>query len=86
MVNENIQSKIEGDGRFWTSNASSVARLFQNKVMFSLKMMLIYDEHKDISFFLSALPLSPTPYRRLSHVVFVVDSTEASEGSKMLSA
>ena len=39
-----IQSEIDGDDRLWTGNASPVARLFQNKVMFLLKIMLIYDE------------------------------------------
>ena len=29
---------------WWTSNASSVVHLFQNKVMLLLKIMLIYDE------------------------------------------
>ena len=32
------------DDRLWTSNAFSVARLFQNKVMFLLMIMLIYDK------------------------------------------
>ena len=36
--------KIEGDDRLLTRNASSVMLLFQNKVMFLLKIMLIYDE------------------------------------------
>ena len=35
---------IEADDRLWTSNASPVTRLFQNKVMFLLKIMLITDE------------------------------------------
>ena len=33
-----------GYNRLWTSNASSVTLLFQNKVMLLLKIMLIYDE------------------------------------------
>ena len=32
----------EGDDQFWFSNAAHVACLFQNKVMFLLKIMLIY--------------------------------------------
>ena len=32
------------DDRLWTSNASPVARLFRNKVMFLLMIMLIYDK------------------------------------------
>ena len=36
--------KIEGYNRLLTSNASFVTLLFQNKVMFLLKIMLIYDE------------------------------------------
>ena len=35
---------MEGDDRLLTSNASSVPLLFQNKVMFLLKIMLIYDD------------------------------------------
>ena len=35
---------IEADVRLWTSNASPVTRLFQNEVMFLLKIMLISDE------------------------------------------
>ena len=35
---------MEGDGLLWTSHASPVARLFQNKVTFLLKIMPIYDE------------------------------------------
>ena len=38
------RSYIEGDGRLWTSNAVPVTCLFQNKVMFLLKIMLIYDD------------------------------------------
>ena len=32
------------DDELWTSNASPVMHLFQNKVMFLLKIMLISDE------------------------------------------
>ena len=32
------------DDRLWTRNAFSVARLFQNKVMFLLMIMLIYEK------------------------------------------
>ena len=35
---------MEGDDRLLTRNASSVPLLFQNKVMFLLKIMLIDDE------------------------------------------
>ena len=43
------QSKIEVDDRLWTSNAGAVACFFFfffffNKVIFLLKIMLIYDE------------------------------------------
>ena len=41
------QSKIEIDDRLWTSNAGAVACFFLfffNKVIFLLKIMLIYDE------------------------------------------
>ena len=38
------QSWIEGDDRLGTSDAVLVARLSQNKVMFLLKVILIYDE------------------------------------------
>ena len=33
---------MEGDDQFWFSNAAHVTCLFQNKVMFVLKIMLIY--------------------------------------------
>ena len=46
-----IQSEVEVDDRLGTSHASPVARLFQNKVMFLLKIILIYD----------TLPLSDQP-------------------------
>ena len=36
--------ELEVDDRLWTSNTSPVARLFQNKLMFLLKIMLIYDK------------------------------------------
>ena len=36
--------ELEVDDRLWTSNASPVVRLFQNKLMFLLKIMLIYDK------------------------------------------
>ena len=37
-----MQSEIDGDDRLWTSNADPVvACLFQNKVMFLLKIMLM---------------------------------------------
>ena len=39
-----IKCEVEGDDRLWTSNASPIALLFQNKVMFLLKIMLISDE------------------------------------------
>jgi len=39
-----IKSEVEGDDRLWTSNASPVALLFQDKLMFLLKIMLISDE------------------------------------------
>ena len=32
------------DDRSWTSNASPIAHLFRNKVMFLLMIMLIYDK------------------------------------------
>ena len=32
------------DDRLWTSNASPVVRLFRNKVMFLLMIMLIFDK------------------------------------------
>ena len=35
---------IEAGDRLWTSNVSLLARLFQNKVMFLLKSMQIYDK------------------------------------------
>ena len=34
--------EVEGDDQFWTSNASPVTHLFQNNVMFLLKIMLIF--------------------------------------------
>ena len=37
-------TKTEGDDRLWTSNASPVACLSQNKLMFLLKILLIYDK------------------------------------------
>ena len=37
-----MQSEIDGDDRLWPSNAAPVvACLFQNKVMFLLKIMLM---------------------------------------------
>ena len=33
-----------GDDRLWTSNDTLITCLFQNKVMFVLKVMLIYDK------------------------------------------
>ena len=39
-----IQSEIEVDDRLWTSNTSHVARLFQNEVVFLLKITLFYDK------------------------------------------
>ena len=33
---------MEGDDQFWFSNAAHVACLFQNKVKFLLKIMLIF--------------------------------------------
>ena len=38
------QSWIEGDDRLGTSDAAPVACLSQNKVMFLLKVILIFDE------------------------------------------
>ena len=38
------KSQIEGEDRLWTRNAAPVECLLQNKVMFLLKIMLIYDE------------------------------------------
>ena len=38
-----IQSEVEVQDRLGTSHASPVASLFQNKVMFLLKIILIYD-------------------------------------------
>ena len=37
-----MQSEI--DDRLWTTNTSLVERLIQNKVMFLLKIMLIYNK------------------------------------------
>ena len=39
-----IQSEIEDANQLWTSNAAPDVCLFQNKVMFPLKIILIYDE------------------------------------------
>ena len=39
-----IQSEIEDANQLWTSNAAPDVCLFQNKVLFLLKIMLIYDE------------------------------------------
>ena len=39
-----IQSEIEDADQLWTSNAAPDVCLFQNKVMFPLKIILIYDE------------------------------------------
>ena len=39
-----MQAEIKGDDRLWTSNASPVAPFSQNKVMFLLKILLIFDE------------------------------------------
>ena len=36
--------ELEVDDRLWTSNTSPVARLFQNKLMFLLKITLIYEK------------------------------------------
>ena len=33
-----IQSEIEGEDQFWSSNAAPIMCLFQNKVMFLLKI------------------------------------------------
>ena len=39
-----MQAEIEGDDRLWTTSASPFTHLFQNEVMFLLKIMLIYDK------------------------------------------
>ena len=39
-----IQFEIQGDDVLWISNADPVVCLFQNKVMFLLKIILIYDK------------------------------------------
>ena len=39
-----IQSEIEDADQLWTSNAAPDVCLFQNKVVFLLKIILIYDE------------------------------------------
>ena len=39
-----IQSEMEGGNWWWTSNAALFACLFQNKVMFKLKTLLISDQ------------------------------------------
>ena len=39
-----IKAEVEADDRLWTSNASPIALLFQNKMMFLLKILLISDE------------------------------------------
>ena len=44
MIRRKIQREIEGDDRFWTSNAAPVAYLVQNEVTFRLKIKLIYEE------------------------------------------
>ena len=41
MIKEIVESEI-GDNWLWTSNATPAACLFQNKVMFMLKIMLFY--------------------------------------------
>ena len=38
------KSEIESDNQLWTSNASFVALLSENKVTFLLKIILINDE------------------------------------------
>ena len=42
MMNKN--KILEGDDRLWSSDVSLIAYLFQTKVMFLLKIMLIYDK------------------------------------------
>ena len=44
MLLRKIQSEMEGYNRLLTSNDSSVTLLFQNNVMFLLKITLIYDK------------------------------------------
>ena len=39
-----IKAEVVGGDRLWTSYASPVALLFQDKLMFLLKIMLISDE------------------------------------------
>ena len=39
-----IQFAIQGDDRLWSSNADPLLCLSQNKVMFLLKIILIYDK------------------------------------------
>lgn len=39
-----IKAEVVGGDRLWTSYASPVALLFQDKLMFQLKIMLISDE------------------------------------------
>ena len=39
-----IQFEIQGDDRLWSSNADPPFCLSQNKVMFLLKIILIYDK------------------------------------------
>ena len=43
-VLKEMQSEIEGADQLWTSYAAPDVCLFQNKVMFLLKIMLIYDD------------------------------------------
>ena len=50
--------EVEGDDQFWTSNASPVTHLFQNNVMFLLKIMLIFFFIYDESLLSSQPPLS----------------------------
>ena len=50
--------EVEGDDQFWTSNASPVTHLFQNNVMFLLKIMLIFFFIYDESLLSSQPPIS----------------------------
>ena len=43
-VIKEMQSEIEDADQLWTSYAAPYVCLFQNKVMFLLKIMLIYDD------------------------------------------
>ena len=42
MMNKN--KVLEGDDQLWSSDVPLIAYLFQTKVMFLLKIMLIYDK------------------------------------------